>query len=123
MELGGLEQRLGPRLGLELLGFHSVESGPRRGALLLHIRGPIDGLGRGSGVRGAAEESRQAGADCDRGRAVPGGCLQGLGRWEEAPTGARGRPEEGRLGEWNGVHRGDLSVRSEVGSQVSRCAR
>ena len=95
---------------------------PGGGSLLPHIRGPSDGLGRGSGVRGAAEESRQAGADCDRGRAVPGGCLQGLGRWEEAPTGARGRPEEGRLGGWNGVHGGDLSVRSGVGSQVPRYA-
>ena len=38
---------------------------PGGGSLLLHIRGPSDGLGRGSGVRGAAEESRQAGADCD----------------------------------------------------------
>lgn len=96
---------------------------PGGGSTLLDIRGPTDGLGRGSSVRGAAEpESRQAGSDRDRGRAVPGGRLQGLGRWEEAPAGARGRPEEGRLGEWNGVHGGDLSVRRGVGSWVSSCA-
>ena len=74
-------------------------------------------------MTGAAEpESRQAGADRDRGRAVPAGRLQGLGRWEEAPAGSRGTPEEGTLGGWNGVHGGDLSVRSGVGSQAPRCA-
>ena len=102
MELGGLEQRLGPRLGLELLGFHSVESGPRRGALLLHIRGPIDGLGRGSGVRGAAEpESRQAGADCDRPR-CPWGVSAGpgkMGRGSHWSQGETRRGETGRV-EW-----------------------
>lgn len=47
VELGALEQRLGPLLGLELPGFCSVESGPRLGLYAAARQGPQRWAGQG----------------------------------------------------------------------------